>query len=155
VDVDIEPVLGNSDLQVARRRILSPSGSSRPMSGQELAYHHPRPAPESPAPKPLTDADRDFLLDWCHRLEPQTAGINQAQAPSLVHGDAHVGNLLRADPHHVVLGDFDATCQGPWQFDLVAVPVGEARFGRPGAHASRGQRIVPFSSLPTKLLSMS
>ncbi|MDT5150587.1 MAG: hypothetical protein QOI01_2320 [Mycobacterium sp.] len=83
----------------------------------------------------LTEADRDFLLAWCHRLEPQTTALNLAQAPSLVHGDAHVGNLLRADPQHVVLGDFDATCQGPWQFDLVAVPVGEARFSRPGAHA--------------------
>lgn len=82
----------------------------------------------------LADDDRDYLLNWCDRLEPQTTALNQTQTPALVHGDAHVGNLLRADPQHVVLCDFDATSQGPWQFDLVAVPVGEARFGRPGVH---------------------
>jgi hypothetical protein len=26
----------------------------------------------------LNDANREFLLDWCHRLEPQTAALNQA-----------------------------------------------------------------------------
>jgi hypothetical protein len=34
----------------------------------------------------------------------------------------------------VVLCDFDPTCGGPWQVDLVAVAVGDARFGRAGAH---------------------
>jgi hypothetical protein len=33
-----------------------------------------------------------------------------------------------------VLCDFDPTCRGPWQVDLVAVAVGELRFGRAGAH---------------------
>lgn len=30
--------------------------------------------------------------------------------------------------------DFDSTCLGPWQYDLVAVPVGEQRFQRAGRH---------------------
>lgn len=83
----------------------------------------------------LADDDREFLLDWCDHLEPQIVKLNREQPPSLVHGDAHVGNLLRENDSRVVLCDFDATCLGPWQFDLVAVPVGEARFGRPGAQA--------------------
>lgn len=83
----------------------------------------------------LDEDDRQFLLDWCDRLRPQIDELNQGQAPTLVHGDAHVGNLLRASGQRVVLCDFDSTCVGPWQFDLVAVPVGEARFGRPGVHA--------------------
>jgi hypothetical protein len=83
----------------------------------------------------LDSTDRQFLLEWCDRLEPQAAELVQAQAPALVHGDAHVGNLLRENDRRVVLCDFDATSAGPWQFDLVAVPVGEARFGRPGVHA--------------------
>jgi phosphotransferase family enzyme len=82
----------------------------------------------------LDDAHRKFLLDWCDRLEPKIAQLNTEQPPALVHGDAHVGNLLRENANRVVLCDFDATCVGPWQFDLVAVPVGEARFGRPGVH---------------------
>jgi Ser/Thr protein kinase RdoA (MazF antagonist) len=53
-----------------------------------------------------------------------------------VHGDAHVGNLLREPTGRVVLCDFDATCLGPWQVDLVAVAVGEVRFGRAGAHTA-------------------
>ncbi len=52
----------------------------------------------------------------------------------LVHGDAHVGNLLRDSERRVLLCDFDATCVGPWEVDLVAVPVGEIRFGRSGVH---------------------
>jgi hypothetical protein len=82
----------------------------------------------------LPDADRDFLLDWCERLHPRIADLNQRAAGGLVHGDAHAGNLLRTPDGRVVLCDFDATCRGPWQVDLVATAVGEARFGRAGAH---------------------
>jgi hypothetical protein len=83
----------------------------------------------------LHEADRQYLLEWCDRLEPQIVDLHRTQTPGLVHGDAHVGNLLRGSDQQVVLCDFDATSLGPWQFDLVAVPVGEARFGRPGVHA--------------------
>lgn len=83
----------------------------------------------------LDSTEREFLLEWCDRLEPHIIRLNEEQPPSLVHGDAHVGNLLRETVDRVVLCDFDATSTGPWQFDLVAVPVGEVRFGRPGAHA--------------------
>jgi hypothetical protein len=51
-----------------------------------------------------------------------------------VRGDAHAGNLLRQRGGDVVLCDFDPTCRGPWEVDLVAVAVGERRFGRAGAH---------------------
>lgn len=83
----------------------------------------------------LDDEDQQFLLDWCDRIQPELEELNRRQQPTLVHGDAHVGNLLREPGGRIVLCDFDATCAGPWQFDLVAVPVGEARFGRPGVHA--------------------
>lgn len=84
----------------------------------------------------LNDHDRDFLLTWCERLEPRIARLNDRGRARLVHADAHVGNLLRESSGRAVLCDFDATCLGPWQVDLVAIPVGEARFGRPGAHAA-------------------
>ncbi|QOC89658.1 aminoglycoside phosphotransferase family protein [Micromonospora craniellae] len=83
----------------------------------------------------LRDTDRRFLLDWCDHLEPQIVVLNEQAPPGLVHGDAHAGNLLRHHDGRVVLCDFDATCLGPWQVDLVAVPVGQVRFHRPGAHA--------------------
>jgi hypothetical protein len=43
----------------------------------------------------LGDADRDYLLDWCDRLEPRLTAFAAASGPSLMHGDAHPGNLLR------------------------------------------------------------
>lgn len=84
----------------------------------------------------LPEADRAFLHHWCDRLEPQITALTHQSTPRLIHGDAHAGNLLRRDDHHVVLCDFDATCRGPWQVDLAAVAVGEARFGRSGAHTA-------------------
>ncbi|MFI7433041.1 aminoglycoside phosphotransferase family protein [Micromonospora haikouensis] len=82
----------------------------------------------------LRGSDRDFLVRWCDRLEPQIAALNQRAERSLIHGDAHVGNLLRQQSGRAVMCDFDATCVGPWQVDLAAVAVGEKRFARAGAH---------------------
>ncbi|MBU8859095.1 MULTISPECIES: aminoglycoside phosphotransferase family protein [unclassified Micromonospora] len=82
----------------------------------------------------LSAEDHDCLMTWCDRLEPQVADLNQRVEQSLIHGDAHVGNLLRDPSGGILLCDFDATCLGPWQVDLAAVAVGEARFGKAGAH---------------------
>ncbi|MEU3116947.1 aminoglycoside phosphotransferase family protein [Micromonospora chalcea] len=82
----------------------------------------------------LTADDHDYLAAWCDRLEPQVADLNQRGEQSLIHGDAHVGNLLRDASRGILLCDFDATCLGPWQVDLAAVAVGEVRFGKTGAH---------------------
>ncbi|WP_432957131.1 phosphotransferase [Micromonospora haikouensis] len=82
----------------------------------------------------LHGSDRDFLMRWCDRLEPRVTALNQRTERSLIHGDAHVGNLLMEPSGRTVMCDFDATCVGPWQVDLAAVAVGEHRFGRTGAH---------------------
>jgi hypothetical protein len=101
----------------------------------------------------LTDHDRDTLLTWCDALQPAVSNLLHGADGQLVHGDAHIGNLLRDDSGRVVFCDFDATSVGPWQVDLVAVPVGEARFGRPGAHealaASYGYDVTTDPNWPT------
>ncbi|MET7877813.1 aminoglycoside phosphotransferase family protein [Micromonospora profundi] len=84
----------------------------------------------------LSNPDRNFLVDWCDRLEPEVAALNEHGTRTLIHGDAHVGNLLRESSGRTVMCDFDATCVGPWQVDLAAVAVGEARFGGTGKHSS-------------------
>ncbi len=84
----------------------------------------------------LGDHARGFLVGWCDRLEPRLAALRCATEGQLIHGDAHVGNLLREPSGRVVLCDFDATCVGPRQVDLVAVAVGEARFGGDGSYRS-------------------
>jgi aminoglycoside phosphotransferase (APT) family kinase protein len=83
----------------------------------------------------LDDVDRDYLLTWCDRLEPQLTAFAAAAGTGLVHGDAHEGNLLRDRDGRVLLCDFDATCAGPWQVDLVPAPANEFRFGPTGGHA--------------------
>ncbi|MFG2102511.1 aminoglycoside phosphotransferase family protein [Micromonospora echinaurantiaca] len=82
----------------------------------------------------LAEDDRDYLLDWCSELDPRISDFRQRTTEHLIHGDAHVGNLLRAPSGQVLLCDFDATCVGPWQVDLTAIAVGEIRFGRAGSH---------------------
>jgi hypothetical protein len=82
----------------------------------------------------LRDEDHALMVEWCDNLEPRIAELNDRTDRRLVHADAHVGNLLHRPDSRMVLCDFDATCVGPWQVDLVAVPVGEARFGRQGTH---------------------
>lgn len=84
----------------------------------------------------LAEDDRDQLDEWCDQLAPRIAALRERADAGLIHGDAHVGNLLRDPAGRVLLCDFDSTCLGPTKVDLVAVPVGEARFGRAGAHAS-------------------
>ncbi|GLY95027.1 aminoglycoside phosphotransferase [Actinoplanes sp. NBRC 103695] len=82
----------------------------------------------------IDEADRDFLLFWCAELEPRLRAFAERGIVGLVHGDAHEGNLLRGKSGRVLLCDFDATCLGPWQVDLVPAPANEARFGRTGSH---------------------
>jgi hypothetical protein len=83
----------------------------------------------------LPDGDRDYLLAWCDRLEPHLRQFAASIEPGLVHGDAHEGNLLRDESSRVLMCDFDATCIGPWQVDLVPPPANEARFGPTGGHS--------------------
>jgi hypothetical protein len=82
----------------------------------------------------LDPPDRDYLLAWCDRLQPRLEAFASAADTGLVHGDAHAGNLVRGPDGRVLLCDFDATCAGPWQVDLVPAPANEARFGPTGGH---------------------
>jgi aminoglycoside phosphotransferase (APT) family kinase protein len=99
----------------------------------------------------LPDRDRQTLLDWCHHLRPSVMGLARGST-QLIHGDAHASNLLREPTGRIVFCDFDATCLGPWQADLVAVPVGEARFGPTGAHqrlaAAYGYDVLDYPHWP-------
>jgi hypothetical protein len=83
----------------------------------------------------LDDADREYLLAWCDRLAPSLDAFAASTKTGLLHGDAHEGNLLRDGSGKVLLCDFDATCIGPFQVDLVPPPTNETRFGPTGGHA--------------------
>jgi aminoglycoside phosphotransferase (APT) family kinase protein len=78
----------------------------------------------------LDDEDRDFLLGSCERLAATLAELRFALPTAVVHGDAHLGNLIPS-PDGPVLCDFDSTCLGPPEWDLTPVAVGVDRFGEP------------------------
>ncbi|HWD05083.1 MAG TPA: aminoglycoside phosphotransferase family protein [Amycolatopsis sp.] len=84
----------------------------------------------------LSDGDRAFLLDRCAEVEGRLAELDFQLARSLVHGDAHPGNVIPG-PAGPVLCDFDSACVGPPEWDLTPLAVGRERFGDPPSHYER------------------
>jgi aminoglycoside phosphotransferase (APT) family kinase protein len=80
----------------------------------------------------LDPADRRFLADRCARTQAALDALEFPSPPALLHGDAHLGNVL-AGPDGPLLCDFDSACVGPPEWDLVPVAVGVRRFGEPVA----------------------
>jgi aminoglycoside phosphotransferase (APT) family kinase protein len=78
----------------------------------------------------LDAADRRFLLDRCHEVDEQLRRLEFPLGRALLHGDAHLGNVLAA-ADGPVLCDFDSAAVGPRVWDLVPVAVGVQRFGEP------------------------
>lgn len=101
----------------------------------------PKPAFDLPAWAPLDDVDRriadaeeladddrEFLTERRDALAEQLRRLEYPLPPSVVHGDAHLGNLIPA-PDGPILCDFDSTSWGPPEWDLIPVLVGQQRFG--------------------------
>jgi aminoglycoside phosphotransferase (APT) family kinase protein len=76
----------------------------------------------------LDKADRGFLEERCAELGERLAALQYPLTECVVHGDAHLGNLIYG-PGGPVLCDFDSTCLGPPEWDLTPIPVGLRRFG--------------------------
>jgi aminoglycoside phosphotransferase (APT) family kinase protein len=128
-----------------------PSGGKRPRGrdlGKLLRRIHDLPQPASwlPAWRPLDDvqarigeatglaaldaADLAFLQDRFDDVADQLSRLDFPSAPSLVHGDAHLGNLIPS-PAGSVVCDFDSSSFGPPEWDLTPLAVGVVRFGEP------------------------
>jgi aminoglycoside phosphotransferase (APT) family kinase protein len=78
----------------------------------------------------LEPADLAFLRDRHDDVADQLSRLEFPSAPSLVHGDAHLGNLIPS-PAGPVLCDFDSSSYGPPEWDLTPLAVGVVRFGEP------------------------
>ncbi|OHV28070.1 aminoglycoside phosphotransferase [Parafrankia soli] len=128
----------------------APGGAGGAAGARDLAAIlrrlHALPPPDPPLPvwdplddvrRRLSDAeglgvdDRRFLENLALRVDEALSTVRYALPRTVVHGDAHLGNLIRSATGEVVICDFDATCQGPAEWDLVPVAVGALRFGRP------------------------
>ena len=110
---------------------------------------HSRPLPPSP-PEAFTDplagvtaalesapADamareqREWLAGQVEELYRRWAELRFPHIASLIHGDAHPGNLIRAQDGTVVLGDWDHVAVGPREWDLAQVFYTSQRLGYP------------------------
>lgn len=80
----------------------------------------------------LTPADSRFLLNRCDEVQAELDRLSFPLEPALLHGDAHLGNVLLG-PSGPVLCDFDSACIGPREWDLTPLAVGVERFGEPEA----------------------
>jgi aminoglycoside phosphotransferase (APT) family kinase protein len=80
----------------------------------------------------LGDADRAWLLER-RRTLLSAFQLDSPLGHGLVHGDAHLGNLLpSAGPAGMVLADWDSVVDGPREWDLVLIAAND-RFGRSAA----------------------
>ncbi|CUU57715.1 Phosphotransferase enzyme family protein [Parafrankia irregularis] len=92
----------------------------------------------------LAPRDRTFLEGLFSRVEEALGAVRYELPRSVIHGDAHLGNLIRSASGEIVICDFDATCHGPAEWDLVPVALGPLRFGRPPAASAELARAYGF-----------
>lgn len=81
----------------------------------------------------LEPDDRRFLE---RRSDDLAAALEEVPFPlprAVVHGDAHLGNVIPG-AGGPVLCDFDSCCIGPPEWDLTPMAVSAVRFGRPAEH---------------------
>ena len=147
LDVD-QPVVVDGHVATFWRYVPVTSGGGRDVItlGRLIRRLHslPPPAVTLPAADPLgslrTDVrhsaclsatEREWLLARADELEQQAASARWVLGTGLVHGDAHVGNLLHS-PGGVVLGDWDSVSNGPRELDLLPTSMWR-RYGRPSA----------------------
>lgn len=78
----------------------------------------------------LSAEDRVFLQQRCDDVERRLSELRFVLPRSVVHGDAHLGNVI-SGPDGPVLCDLDSLCVGPPEWDLTPMAVGSLRMGHP------------------------
>ena len=130
-----------------------PEAADPPASAADLARLlrdlHSRPLPPSP-PEAFTDpldgvtaamesapadalapGQRDWLAGQVRELRSSWGALRFPHPASLIHGDAHPGNLIRAHDGTVLLGDWDHVAVGPREWDLAQIFYTSQRLGYP------------------------
>lgn len=100
----------------------------------------------------VDDADLEYLERRYDELEAALTRIEWALPPGLIHGDAHLGNVI-VGPSGPVLCDLDMACVGPREWDLTPLAVGRLRFGFPardhaGLAAGYGVDVTRWAHFP-------
>ncbi|MFC7342499.1 phosphotransferase enzyme family protein [Saccharopolyspora griseoalba] len=114
--------------------------------GRLLRQMHAQPLSDSfPAWRPMADirrrlddavdidpADHRFLQERCDYLEEQLDRLEFPLPPSVIHADAHLGNVI-GGPDGPLLCDLDSLCVGQPEWDLTPIAVGSLRMGYPAS----------------------
>jgi len=77
----------------------------------------------------LSSEERDLLQRWTEEVKRDLAAVEWCLPRGVVHGDAHIGNVLATKRGGVMI-DLDALAQGPREWDLVPTAVSCLRFGQ-------------------------
>lgn len=80
------------------------------------------------AAEALDPDDRCFLERRCEEVERRLGELQFPLRTSVVHGDAHLGNLI-SGPEGPIVCDLDSLCVGPPEWDLTPMAVGWKRLG--------------------------
>jgi Ser/Thr protein kinase RdoA (MazF antagonist) len=104
----------------------------------------------------VDEAIRDFLAAEIDAIETLLAGLSEIEPlipPGVIHGDAHLGNLIPA-PGGPVICDFDSARIGPREWDLTPAAVGALRFDYGGdlhhdLAAAYGADVTTWPGFPT------
>jgi hypothetical protein len=86
----------------------------------------------SQAPDAMSRAILSWLEERIMCLRRQWSALDFPRPAGLIHGDAHIGNLMRAASGQAVLGDWDHVSTGPREWDLAQIHYMDRRFGRAG-----------------------
>jgi hypothetical protein len=84
------------------------------------------------APDAMPRAVRSWLADRIDWLRGHWSGMDFPLPAGLIHGDAHISNLMRIASGQVILGDWDHVAAGPREWDLIQIHYMHRRFGRAG-----------------------
>jgi aminoglycoside phosphotransferase (APT) family kinase protein len=80
------------------------------------------------APDAMPEPDRAWLRRRITTLRDEWDALAFPRPPGLIHGDAHVGNLMQAVSGEVLLGDWDHVAMGPREWDLMQIHYMHRRF---------------------------
>lgn len=86
----------------------------------------------SESPDAMFPASQSWLQERITQLRRQWSTLEFPRAVGLIHGDAHIGNLMRSASGRAVLGDWDHVATGPREWDLAQIHYMDRRFGRAG-----------------------
>lgn len=109
----------------------------------------------SAPPDAMSRQQRGWLAGQIEELRGRWAGLRFPHRSALIHGDAHPGNLIRAQDGTIVLGDWDHVAIGPPEWDIAQIFYTSQRLGYPpeedvaGFGAAYGWDPRDWPDLPT------